>query len=173
MELAGFTPNGGVDSDTLKASDAVETPLIVVVRGHKTGIVTQFKPDGADVIECDVVKIATDSTFIGVGWFNAGIVNDLKGHVGKALPIKLVYKQTKSGRAAIVPVALEGAELEAAAKWASANGDRLDRERAERFGGGSSAPQTAPAAHAAAAPAGGAQQDAEIAALRAQLGITG
>lgn len=136
MELTGFTPPERNTGDRLPAKEAVDTPLIVQVREHRHGIVTQFKPDGGDGVSVDVAGVATDSVYIDVLWMNGAIVDNLGPYVGQTLPIKLVWTPSARGGNAFIGVAaLEGGELTAAQQWATNNPNRFETERAQRASG--------------------------------------
>lgn len=157
MELGNFTPpeRGG---DRLPAKEAVDRPLVVLVREHRTGIVTQYRPDGANGVVCDVADTNTNSVWLDVLWMNGAVVDNLAPYVGQAVPIKLTWTPSARGGNAFIGVqALDGAELATAQQWASANPNRFDSERHQRGTGTSGEQQqpaaTAPAAAPAAAPA--------------------
>ncbi|MGI8313313.1 hypothetical protein [Saccharopolyspora hattusasensis] len=172
MELSGYEAPSRPNGDGLPAKEAVDKPLIVVVREHRQGIVTKFSPDGKDGITVDVADLTTDSTFLDVLWMNGAIVDGLAPHVGKAMPVKLVWTPGKSGYPYLSVAPLEGAELQLAAAWATKNGDRIERERAERgFGkreqAGALPGHGVPPADAPIA--AGASDDADVQALLAKL----
>lgn len=162
MELTGFTkPERG--GDRLPAKEAVDRPLIVRVVEHRTGVKTQYKPEGGEGVQVDVADTAGDSVWIDVLWMNGAVVDGLAPYVGQALPIKLVWTPSAQGGNAYIGVqALDGAELATAQQWASNNPTRFDTERAQRAASadtGSQQPAPAqPAAPASTPPATVAQQ---------------
>lgn len=142
MELAGFTKREPVTGDRLPAKEAVDKPLVVLVREYRTGIKTKYnsdparsgyKPEGGEGVQLDVADLTTDSVFCDVLWMNGAVVDNLAPYVGQALPIKLVWTASaKGGNAYLTVEALEGAELAKAQAWAQANPNRFDTERAQR-----------------------------------------
>ncbi|MER7076612.1 hypothetical protein SAMN02982929_05327 [Saccharopolyspora kobensis] len=153
MELTGFAPRENSTGDRLPAKEAVDKPLIVQVREHRTGVKTKFnsnpnekgyKPDGGEAVVLDVADLTTNSVFVDVLWMNGAVVDNLKAYVGQAIPIKLVWTGSASGGNSYITVeALGGAELDKAAAWAQANPDRFDTERAQRAAAGADQPQPA------------------------------
>lgn len=177
MELAGFTPRPAGVGDTLPAKEAVDKPLVVLVREHRTGIVTKFKPDGGDGVIVDVADSATDEVWVNVLWMNGAVCDNLAPYTGQAVPVKLVWQASaKGGNSYICPAALEGDELATAGVWAQNNPHRFDTERQKR---NTEAAQQQPASDPApAAPETAAPEqvkpadpnDPAIQALLAQLG---
>ena len=153
MELTGFTPpeRGG---DRLPAKEAVDRPLVVLVREHRTGIVTQFKPDGAAGVVCDVADTNSDSVWLDVLWMNGAVVDNLAPYLGQAVPIKLTWTPSARGGNAFIGVqGLDGPELATAQQWASNNSARFDSERHQRGTGQQPTPQQPAAQQPAPAPA--------------------
>lgn len=185
MELGTFAPRPKDDvmGDQLAARDAVDKPLVVFVREHRTGITTQYKPNGDGIgVIVDVADTSTNEVWIDVLWMNGPVVDNLAPYVGQAVPIKLVWTPSKKagGNAYIGLTALTGAELATAQQWAAANASRFDTERAQRQAASEAAspvalaPITAAAAPAPAAPPAAPKQaldpsDPAVAALLAQL----
>lgn len=198
MELGTFTPRTNDDmimGDKLSASDAIDRPFVILVREHRTGIVTKYKPDGGDGVIVDVADVSTNEIWIDVLWMNGAIVDNLANYVGQPVAVKLVWKApTKGGNSYVAVVPLEGTELALAQQWATANSSRFETERAERVKQQANGtpdtttaptapaatstptvtPQHAPAPTATAAPstddiAAAAAQNPQIAALLAQL----
>lgn len=134
MELGTFTPRDNTNyGDALPAKEAADRPLVVLVREHRTGIITKFKPEGGDGVVVDVADVTTDETWIDVLWMNGAIVDSLAGYIGQPVAIKIVWTPSKSGGNAYLNVAaLEGPELALAQQWAKTNTDRFDTERATR-----------------------------------------
>lgn len=133
MELGTFTPRERSDGDSLPAKEAVDRPLVVLVKEHRTGIVTKFKPEGGDGVVVDVADSNTDSVWLDVLWMNGAVVDNLAPFVGQAVPVKLVWvASAKGGNAYIGVEPLEATELAQAQQWATANSGRFDTERLQR-----------------------------------------
>ena len=134
MELGTFEPRAAVEGDRLQAKEAVDRPLVVLVREHRTGIVTQYNPPpGGEGVAVDVADINTGEVWINVLWMNGAVVDNLSPYVGKPVPIKLKWTPSaKGGNAYIGVTALEGDELARAGQWAAANPTRFDQERVLR-----------------------------------------
>jgi hypothetical protein len=174
MELGTFTPRENTNyGDQFPAKEAADRPLVVLVREHRTGIVTKFKPEGGEGVIVDAADVRTDETWLDVLWMNGAIVDNLTSYLGQPVAIKIVWTASKSGGNAYLSVeALEGQELAMAQQWAKANPSRFETERATRATQPTtSAPVTAlpsvtpPAATAAPDPA----KDPQVLALLAQL----
>ncbi|MCA1696410.1 MAG: hypothetical protein LC749_17765, partial [Actinobacteria bacterium] len=99
MELDTFTPrvNDGIMGDSFPARDAADRPLVVLVREHRTGIVTKFKPEGGDGVIIDAADVTTNEVWIDVLWMNGAIVDNLATYVGQTVPVKLTWQAPKSG----------------------------------------------------------------------------
>lgn len=134
MELSTFTPRENTNyGDQLPAKEAADRPLVVLVREHRTGIVTKFKPEGGEGVVVDVADVRTDETWLDVLWMNGAIVDNLTGYLGQPVAIKIVWTASKSGGNAYLSIAaLEGPELALAQDWAKNNPNRFDTERRER-----------------------------------------
>jgi hypothetical protein len=133
MELSTFTERERSDGDRLQAKEAVDRLLVVLVREHRTGIVTKFKPDGGEGVTVDVADVRTNEVWIDVLWMNGAVVDNLAPYVGQPVAIKLVWTPSASGGNPYIGVkALEGAELAAAQQWAAVNPTRFDQERSQR-----------------------------------------
>lgn len=133
MELETFTPRETNFGDTLPAKDAVDRPLIVLVREHRTGVVTKFKPEGGEAVVVDVADVKTDEVWLSVLWMNGAIVDNLAGYVGKPVAIQIVWMASKSGGNAYLNVEpLEGQVLALAQQWVANNPNRFDLERHKR-----------------------------------------
>lgn len=195
MELGTFEPRPREDimGDQLQAKEAVDKPLIVFVRQHKTGIKTKFnsdpklqgyKPDGSDGVIVDAADVTTNEVWIDVLWLNGAIVDNLIPYVGQAVPIKLAWQAPAGGgNSYIVVTPLADQQLQQAQQWATANPTRFDDERARRQAEANANGTPAPAAPALAtvpmgqpaaptpAPATPAlnPNDPQVAALLAQL----
>ncbi|MCP2261060.1 hypothetical protein LX15_004780 [Streptoalloteichus tenebrarius] len=172
MQLGTFTPNARSVGDQWPAKEAVDRPLVVLVREHRSGIVTKYKPEGAAGVVVDVVDLSTGAVYIDVLWMNGAVVDALAAYVGQALPIRLVWTPSaRGGNPYIAVAALDGSDLALAQQWASANPDRVDRERAARKNGGATTPAavTTPAPAAPVAPAA----DPAVQALLAQIAAGG
>lgn len=119
--------------DKLTASDAVDKPLVVLVREHRTGIITKYKPEGGDGVTVDVADIRTDEVYLNVLWMNGAIVDNLAAYVGKPVAVKLAYQAPKGGGNSYITVApLEGTDLALAQQWATSNTNRFENERVTR-----------------------------------------
>lgn len=133
MQLGNYAPPSRVDGDVLQARDAVDRPLVVLVREHRAGIVTKFKPDGGEGVTLDVADIRTGEVWIDVLWMNGAVVDGLAPYVGQALPIKLVWTPSaKGGNPYISVQALTDGDLGMAQQWALANASTFDTVRAQR-----------------------------------------
>jgi len=134
MQLDTFTPRPPQDmGDKFTASDAVDKPLVVLVREHRTGIITKFKPEGGDGVVVDVADVRTNEIYLNVLWMNGAIVDNLAGYVGKPVAIKLTYQAPKGGgNSYITVVPLDGTDLALAQQWATSNTNRFDTERVAR-----------------------------------------
>lgn len=133
MELGTFTPRERQDGDTFPAKEAVDRALVVLVKEHRTGIVTKFKPEGGDGVVVDAADVATNEVFLDVLWMNGAVVDNLAPFVAQAVPIKLVWiASAKGGNAYIGVESLDGPLLTQAQTWAAANAGRFDTERLQR-----------------------------------------
>lgn len=144
MELGTFTPRTSDENfgDKFTAKDAIDRPLIVLVREHRTGIKTKFnsnpadksyKPEGGDGVTVDVADVRTDEVWIDVLWMNGAVVDNLTAYLGQPVAVKLVWQASaKGGNAYITVVPLEGQELALAKQWATTNPNRFDTERVTR-----------------------------------------
>lgn len=133
MQLGTFAPRARTEGDSFPAKEAVDRPLIVLVREHRTGIVTKYKPEGGDGVVVDVADTATNSVWIDVLWMNGAVVDNLAGYVGQPVAVKLEWvASSKGGNSYISIAALEGAALAQASAWAAANPNRFDVERKAR-----------------------------------------
>src|SRR5215208_2595808 len=144
MELGTFTPRTNDENygDKFTAKEAIDRPLVVLIREHRTGIKTKFnsdpgkdgyKPEGGDGVTVDVADVRTNEVWIDVLWMNGAVVDNLAVYIGQTVPIKLVWTASaKGGNAYINVQPLEGQELALAQQWAQANPTRFDTERASR-----------------------------------------
>jgi hypothetical protein len=155
MQLGTFTPRERTDGDSFPAKEAVDRSLIVLVREHRTGIVTKFKPEGGDGVVVDVADTATNSVWIDVLWMNGAVVDNLAPFLGQPVAVKLEWVASAKGGNSYISVApLEGAVLAQATAWAAANTNRFDLERQQRAAlANKPAALTPPAPAAPAAPA--------------------
>lgn len=180
MQLGTFAPRerDQIQGDQFQAKEAVDKPLIALVREHRENMTTKFKPngDGTGVI-CDIADTATGKVYIDVLWMNGAVVDNLAPFLGQAVPIKLVWTPSQNGGNPYISVKpLEGAELAVAQQWAAANPNRFETERAVRLNqkdgfAPPSAPATVPAQQSAPPPVTPADpNDPAVAALIAQLG---
>lgn len=186
MQLGTFAPRerDQLQGDQLQAKEAVDKPLIALVREHREGMTTKFKPNGDGVgVICDLADTATDKVYIDVLWMNGAVVDNLVPFLGQAVPIKLVWTPSQGGGNPYISVKpLEGAELAVAQQWAAANPNRFETERAQRVaasknggfkeGDPAAAPSFVPAQNNGAPPVvtPADPNDPAVAALIAQLG---
>jgi len=157
MELSTFVPRTtDTMGDKLPATDAVDRPLIVLVREHRTGIKTQFnsnpnkegyKPEGGDGVTVDVADVRTNEVWIDVLWMNAAVVDNLAPYIAQPVAVKLAWQASSKagGKRFITVVPLDGQELSLAHQWALANPDRFETERTKRAQETTTAAATAPA----------------------------
>lgn len=174
MELGTFTPRDNTNyGDQLPAKEAADRPLVVLVREHRTGIVTKFKPEGGDGVIVDVADINTNETWLDVLWMNGAIVDSLAGYVGQPVAVQIVWVASKSGGNAYLNVeALAGQELTAAHAWVKANPNRFDTERRQRAENPHTTAPVGPAVTTQATagqPSFDALNDPQVQALLAQL----
>ncbi|GAA0638068.1 hypothetical protein GCM10010174_69890 [Kutzneria viridogrisea] len=163
MQLGTFTEREHTaQGDSLQAKETVDKPLVVLVREHRTGIITKFKPEGGEGVQLDVAVIAENKVYIDVLWMNGAVVDNLAPYLGQAVPIKLVWTPSAKGGNPYISVRpLEGAELAAAQQWATSNPTRFDTERQQRATQAAQFQQQTPqAAPVQQAPAPVAQQPA-------------
>lgn len=132
MELGSFEPRSAGDGDRWQAQEAAERPLVVLVREHRTGIVTQYSPTGGEGVVIDVADVRANQAYVNVLWMNQAIVDNLSPYVGQPIAVKLAWTPSKSGNKYLAVQALEGAELAQAQQWAAANATRFDLERQQR-----------------------------------------
>lgn len=134
MELGQFEPRAAGNGDRLQAKEAVDRPFVVLVREHRTGIVTQYNPPpGGAGVAVDVADVTTNEVWIDVLWLNPAIVDNLVPYLGQPVAIKLVWTPSaKGGNPYIGVVALEGQQLTQAQQWVAANSTRFDAERVQR-----------------------------------------
>jgi hypothetical protein len=133
MQLGTFTPRVHSDGDSFPAKEAVDRSLIVLVREHRTGIITKFKPEGGDGVVVDVADTAMNSVWIDVLWMNGAVVDNLVPFLGQPVAVKLEWVASAKGGNSYISVApLEGAPLAQAQQWAAANTNRFDIERQAR-----------------------------------------
>lgn len=132
MELGSFEPRSAGDGDRWQAQEAAERPLVVLVREHRTGIVTQYSPTGGEGVVIDVADVRANQAYVNVLWMNQAIVDNLSPYVGQPIAVKLAWTPSKSGNKYLAVQALDGAELAQAQQWAAANATRFDLERQQR-----------------------------------------
>lgn len=143
MQLGTFTPRPPMENgDQLNAKEAIDRPLVILVREHRTGIKTKYnsnpneknyKPEGGEGVTVDVADIHTNETWLDVLWLNGAIVDNLAAYIGQTIPVKLTWQPSaKGGNPYITVIPLEGQELALAQQWALTNPHRFDTERATR-----------------------------------------
>lgn len=179
MELSGFTPRENDTGDRLPAKEAADTPLILLVREHRTGVRTKYnsdpnqpgyKPEGSEAIVVDAANPSTDSVWIDVLWLNGAIVDNLAPYIGQALPIKLVWTASAKGGYPYLSVqALDGPELATAQQWANNNPNRFDNERVTRTSQQPAPPQQPAAQQPAAQQPAADPNDPAVQALLQQI----
>jgi len=130
MAFATYQPPERSDGDSFKPSEHIDTPLIVAVREHKTGIVTEFSPDGKDGVIVDACAYGSGLVATDVLWMNGALVDGLKGYIGQTLVIRLVWAKGKSGRDYVTIAQATPEELKAAEKYVKDNGDPFAPELA-------------------------------------------
>ena len=126
LTLGSYTPPAPKESgDNYKPSEHVGSVLIVKVLEHKTGIVTQYKPDGGDGVTLDICDLtAKGETYTDVLWMNGALVDGLKEYAGKGpLVITLAWRTGSSGRDYLAIEPATEKQLTAAQKWVNDNGD--------------------------------------------------
>jgi hypothetical protein len=147
MQLETYVPGG--DGDRLPCETFLGRPAVVVVKEHRTGIRSQYSPNGdGEGVVCDVADLSTGTIYLDVLWMTAAVRDGLKGSTGKAVAIKLLKTPGSSGNQYIKPFPLEGDELTYANQWANANDGVFDQERTRR---GVQATTPAPATAASSA----------------------
>lgn len=132
MELGSFEPRSAGDGDRWQAQEAAERPLVVLVREHRTGIVTQYSPNGGEGVVIDVADVRVNQCWISVLWMNQAIVDNLAPYVGQPIAVKLVWTPSKSGNKYLAVQPLDGPELALAQQWVASNPTRFDLERQQR-----------------------------------------
>lgn len=185
MELGTFAPRerDQISGDQLQAKEAVDKPLIALVREHREGMTTKYKPNGDGIgVICDLADTRADEVWIDVLWMNGAVVDNLVPFLGQAVPIKLAWTPSQGGGNPYISVKpLEGAELAVAQQWAAKNPNRFETERAQRVnqkdGFKAAAPAAAPTPAASVPATNGSgtvapadPNDPAVAALLAQLG---
>jgi hypothetical protein len=123
MAFATYQPPERTDGGSFKPSEHMDTPIIVAVREHKTGIVTEFSPDGKDGVIVDVCDFGNSDVQTDVLWMNGALVDGLKGYVGQTLVIRLEWADGKSGRRYATIAQASPAEMKSAEAYVKANGD--------------------------------------------------
>jgi hypothetical protein len=133
MELKPFTERERSDGDRLQAKEAIDRPLVVLVREHRAGVITQYKPDGGEAVVVDVADVRTNEVWIGVMWMNGAVVDNLAPYVGQPVAVKLVWTPSASGGNPYIGIkGLDGADLAVAQQWVAANPNRFDQEHQRR-----------------------------------------
>jgi hypothetical protein len=130
MQLNQFVERERSDGDRLQAKEAIDRALVVLPQEHRTGVVTQYKPDGGEAVVCDVADVRTNEVWV---WMNGAVVDNLAPYVGQPVAVKLVWTPSASGGNPYIGVkALDGADLVAAQQWATVNPNRFEQERQQR-----------------------------------------
>lgn len=134
MELAGFEATSGFeDGDRIKASDLVDTPLLVYVVDRKENITTRHSPPpGKPGLILDILNLQNQEVFLSVLWMNNQIVDNLSRYVGRAVAIKLEWRKSKTQNDYLTVLALEGEEANVAQQWVNAKPNLFVDARKER-----------------------------------------
>lgn len=123
--LDTYTEPTSGDYDSLKPSETVDQLLVVQPLSIRSGVTSTYRPgETFDAIICNVANLddASGKTiYRSVMWSNGAIVDGLRENVGKTVAIRLGYATSKNGREFIKPHAAEGADIERAKTWLSAN----------------------------------------------------
>ena len=100
-----YVPPVQEDSDTFKPKENYDKPLLVKVREHKTGVITEFSPEGGEAVTVDLVDLTDGKIYRNVLWMGGAIVDGLKMHAGtpKVLVIRFDKKKGASGRSYPAP----------------------------------------------------------------------
>lgn len=124
-QFAEYEPPALEESDSFKPKENFDKPLLVKVREFKTGIVTEFSPDGNDGIIVDLVDLTTGTKYSNVLWMGGAIVDGLKMHAGtpKVLVIRFEKRKSNSGRTYPAPAKSTDADKELARKYYEKRGD--------------------------------------------------
>lgn len=147
FDLEEYVPETMAEGDKLKPSDIIDHPLIIKVLDYRTGITTKFSPNGdGEAVIVDVFDMSDQKIHLQVMWFNNAIRDNLKNKVGKVMPVRLVFQAPKKagGNPYIIPVGLDGADLETARAWAKEKPTLFEDERTERDFGEYSATPVSP-----------------------------
>ena len=110
--------------DSFRPSDHVGDVLIVKVLEFKTGIVTQYKPDGGDGVTVDICNLTEKGAlYQDVLWMNGALVDGLKAYTGgQPLVVRLIDKQgAKNTYIALEPGT--GDDVKLAEQYIAAKGD--------------------------------------------------
>lgn len=124
-QFAEYEPPAQEDSDSFKPKENYDKPLLVKVREHKTGVVTEFSPEGGDAITVDLVDLTNGDIKRNVLWMGGAIVDGLKAHAGSpnVLVIRFEKRKSNSGRSYPSPAKSTDADKELARKYYEKKGD--------------------------------------------------
>ena len=109
--------------DTYKPIDHVGATLIVKVKEHKTGIVTENSPDGGPGVIVDLVDLDNSLVYRDVLWMGGAMVDGLKQYVGGMIVVEIESRKSKSGRKYPAPIGVSDSVLKAADAYFEKNGD--------------------------------------------------
>jgi hypothetical protein len=113
-----------IQGDTYKPIDHVGAMLVVKVKQHKEGIVTENSPDGGPGVIVDVLDLDKSEVFRDVLWMGGAMVDGLKSYAPDGLVvIKIDRRKSKSGRAYPAPVGVDAAGTARAESYYEKHGD--------------------------------------------------
>lgn len=124
-QFAEYEPPAQEDSDTFKPKENYDKPLLVKVREHKTGVVTEFSPDGSEALIVDLVDLSDGKAYSNVLWMGGAIVDGLKQHAGgpTVLVIRFEKRKSNSGRTYPAPAKSTDEDKNLAKRYYEKKGD--------------------------------------------------
>lgn len=135
-KLGNFEPTSQIEGDRLKAANVAEAahPLLVNIVDKRENMRTQYSPAGdGKALYLDILDLTTQEVFIHVMWMNEIIWDNLNGHVGETLPIRLRMKENKTKTNSYITVeALTDEEIAVAQQWVDAQPNLFDDTRRKR-----------------------------------------
>lgn len=113
------------DSDTYKPKEHYDATLVVKVKEFKSGVITEYSPEGGDAVIVDVLDVDAAETFRNVLWMGGAVVDGLKKHAGTSDLVVIHFEQRtgKSGRKYPAVAAAATSELKAAEKYFASHDD--------------------------------------------------
>jgi hypothetical protein len=113
------------DSDTYKPKENYDKPLLVKVREHKTGVVTEFSPEGGEAVIVDLVDLADGNLYKNVLWMGGAVVDGLKANAASPNPLVIRFEKRKSnsGRNYPAPAKASDEDKALAQSYYSKKGD--------------------------------------------------